>query len=109
ERAMVSALSKNKRGARCRARPFDPFFPAALGEGLCSMAGEHSGLVHQPADLVGPPDPGLVPGRESFQLALGQAGSSSYLYRLQRIRGGRREPTAPSALGTDRRDLLRYF
>ena len=36
------------------------FFPEALGEGLRAVAGEHSGLVHQPAGLVGPPHSGLV-------------------------------------------------
>ena len=36
------------------------FFPVALGKSLRAMAGEHSGLVHQPPDLVGPSDTGVV-------------------------------------------------
>ena len=41
------------------------FFPAALGESLRAMAREHSGLVHQPPDLVGASDTGVVPKSET--------------------------------------------
>ena len=41
------------------------FFPAALGESLRAMAGEHSGLVHQPPGLVGPSHPGVVSQSEA--------------------------------------------
>ena len=58
---MVPALSENKRSAGCRARSSDPLLSSALGKSLRAMAGEHSGLVHQPPDLVGPSDTGLVP------------------------------------------------
>ncbi len=37
------------------------FFPRALGKGLRAMARKHSGLVHQPANLVGTSNTGLVP------------------------------------------------
>ena len=40
------------------------FFPSALGESLCAMAGKYSRLVHQPAGVVGTPDTGLVPERK---------------------------------------------
>ena len=63
KRAMVSALSENRGSARRGARASHPLFSRALGEGLRAVAGEHSGLVHQPAGLVGPSDSGLVPGR----------------------------------------------
>ena len=35
-------------------------FAGALGRGLPTLAGEHSGLVHQPSALVGPSHSGLV-------------------------------------------------
>ena len=38
----------------------DSFSPGALGSGLPTLAGEHSGLVHQPPALVGPSHSGLV-------------------------------------------------
>src|SRR5205807_2162724 len=53
QRAVVSAVSKDEGSARGGARAFDPIFPGALGKSLRAMAGEHSGLVHQPAGLVG--------------------------------------------------------
>ncbi len=59
ERAMVPALSEN-RGSACRgARSSHPLLSRALGKGLRAMAGEHSGLVHQPAGLVGPSHSGV--------------------------------------------------
>ena len=42
-----------------RERP-DADHPRRLGEDLFRMDGEHQGLVHLPADLVGAPHPGLV-------------------------------------------------
>ena len=36
------------------------FFPAALGKGVRAMAGEHPGLVPEPAGVVGTPHPGVV-------------------------------------------------
>ena len=38
----------------------DSVSPRALGNGLPALAGEHSGLVHQPPALVGPSHSGLV-------------------------------------------------
>ena len=61
ERAMVSALSENEGSARRGARSSDSFLSRALGKGLRAMAREHSGLVHQPAGLVGPSHSGVVP------------------------------------------------
>src|SRR6186713_626761 len=58
---MVPSLSENEGSARCGAGPPDPILPPALGEGLLPMVGEHPGLVHQPPDLVGTPDTGVVP------------------------------------------------
>ena len=37
-----------------------PLRARELGKHLFPVDGEHPGLVHQPADLVGPPHPGLV-------------------------------------------------
>ena len=54
------ALSENEGSARRRARSSHPLLSRALGKGLRAMAGEHSGLVHQPAGLVGTPDTGVV-------------------------------------------------
>src|SRR5207237_2924582 len=42
---------------------FDPLLSGALGEGLWTMAREHSGLVYQPANLVGSSNSGVVPRR----------------------------------------------
>src|SRR3954463_9271708 len=58
---MVFALPENAGGARRGARSPDPVLSPALGESLCAMAGEHSGLVHQPPDLVGTSHTGVVP------------------------------------------------
>ena len=41
------------------------FFPSALGKSLRAVAGEHSGLVHQPPGLVGTSDSGVVPEAKS--------------------------------------------
>src|SRR5205085_8402235 len=60
ERAMVFALSKNKRSARGRKKTSHPFLSPALGKSLRAMAREHSGLVHQPAGLVGASHSGVV-------------------------------------------------
>ena len=71
ERAMVSALSEDEGSARGRARSSHPFLSGALGKSLRAMAGEHSGLVHQPAGLVGTPHSGLVlakPRIRKFQI-----------------------------------------
>ena len=43
---------------------FIRYFPA-LVEDLSALAGQYSGLVHQPAIVVGTPDSGLVPQRGS--------------------------------------------
>src|ERR1043166_783336 len=70
ERAMVFALPEDDGSARGRARSFDSILSRALGESLRAMDREHSGLVHQPSDLVGPSYSRLVPetqerGRET--------------------------------------------
>src|SRR5438045_1947066 len=61
---MVPALSEDERSARGGARSSGPLFSPALGKGLRAMAREHPGLVHQPPDLVGAPDTGVVPESE---------------------------------------------
>src|SRR3954452_10868709 len=61
---MVFALPENEGSARCGARASDSVLSPALGKGLRAMAGKHSGLVHQPPDLVGAPDTGMVPQAE---------------------------------------------
>ena len=58
---------KTEGSARGRARSFDPLLSRALGKGLRAMAGEHSGLVHQPPDLVGPSHSGLVSKKSETQ------------------------------------------
>src|SRR5205823_13190422 len=65
ERAMVPALSENERSTRGRKKASHLFLSQALGKSLRAMAREHSGLVHQPAGLVGTPDTGLVPKIEN--------------------------------------------
>src|SRR5689334_18699317 len=62
---MVFAISQDEGSARRGARSPDSLLPASLGESLRAMAGKHSRLVHQPADLVGSPDPGVVSGRRN--------------------------------------------
>src|SRR2546423_11976375 len=61
---MVSALSKDEGSARGRARTLDSVLSGALGKSLRAMAGEHSGLVHQPASLVGASNTGVVSAAE---------------------------------------------
>src|SRR5713101_6425981 len=58
---MVFALPENEGSARRRAQPSRPLLSCALGKSLRAMAGEHSGLVHQPPGVVGTPDTGVVP------------------------------------------------
>src|ERR1051326_6668923 len=57
---MVFALSKNQRSARGREATSDSFLAEALGESLRAVDQEYSGLVHQPAGLVGPSHSGVV-------------------------------------------------
>src|SRR4051794_1901336 len=57
---MVFALSEDRGGARRCPRSPDSLLSAALGKGIRAMAGEHSRLVYQPADLVGTSDSSLV-------------------------------------------------
>ena len=78
ERAMVFALSENEGSARRGARPSDSVLSPALGKGLRAMAGEHSGLVHQPPDLVGPSDSGVVSKPES-EIETGTCEKSTWL------------------------------
>src|SRR5438874_13259419 len=61
---MVSAVSEDERSACRRARTLDSVLSGALGKSLRAMAGEHSGLVHQPAGVVGAPHTGMVCERE---------------------------------------------
>ena len=56
----VTAISEDRRSIKRGARPSDPVLSSALGEGLRPMAGEYSGLVHQPAGLVGTSHTGMV-------------------------------------------------
>ena len=44
------------------------FFPGTLGKGLRAMAGEHSGLVHQPAGLVGASHTGVVSQKQRSEM-----------------------------------------
>src|SRR5436309_16133074 len=64
---MVSAVSEDGRSARGRARTLDSVQSGALGKSLRAMAGEHSGLVHQPAGVVGASHTGLVPEIPNFR------------------------------------------
>ena len=48
--------ARNSRGAR----PARGDHPRDVGKGLFRVDGEHQGLVHIPADMVGPPNPRLV-------------------------------------------------
>src|SRR5690242_19316699 len=84
---MVFALPENEGSARGGARSFDPLLPRALGKSLRPMAGEHSGLVHQPPGLVGTPNPGLVPASGKRKPETGKQRGS----RPDRITGPRME------------------
>src|SRR5438045_990085 len=57
---MVSEISENEGGARGGQEASHPFLSPALGKSLRAMAREHSGLVHQPAGLVGASHSGVV-------------------------------------------------
>src|SRR6266545_4444455 len=53
----------------------DPLHPRGVDEHVHGVDAEHPRLVHQPAALVGPPDPGLVlPGRPRDRGARGAGG-----------------------------------
>src|SRR5438309_1700702 len=58
---MVFALSEDERSARGRKKASHSLLPEALGESLCAMAREYSGLVHQPPGLVGTSHTSVVP------------------------------------------------
>src|SRR5205807_2392264 len=60
-RAMVFEISENQRNAGGGEATPDPLLSAALGKSLRAVDQEHSGLVHQPAGLVGTSDSGMVP------------------------------------------------
>src|SRR5947209_19874463 len=57
---MVLEISEDGRGARRGQKTSDSILSPALGKSLPAVDQEYSGLVHQPAGLVGTPHPGLV-------------------------------------------------
>ena len=69
------------------------FLSSALGKGLCAMAGEHSGLVHQPAGLVGASDPGLVSKAWNREQKREKQRFTSVSSRLRMRKTGCRIPT----------------
>jgi isoleucyl-tRNA synthetase len=64
--------------------------PQPLRQGVPPLALQHPGLVHQPPDLVGPPDPGVVPQGDRRDLGgPGRAGPGEGRAREVAARRGR--------------------
>ncbi|NJK89472.1 MAG: class I tRNA ligase family protein [Myxococcales bacterium] len=95
--ARSERLPSNRRGVGARAVRRGSLSSREVREDLSPLALEHPRLVHQPADLVGPPNPGLVPRRD--QRDLGQRRDSDPRARRARIVEARRGRARHVVLG----------
>src|SRR2546423_3384133 len=96
---MVFKISQNQRSARDGETTPHSLLSEALGKSLRAVDQKHSGLVHQPPGLVGPPNSGVVPSESEVGGQKCQSGSDSEVRNLCWARAAER----PRKLGAGRR------